>query len=651
MGEGSGERGSFDIHVGSRVPRWATMRWAAFLLLSLPLLAQEADPVKRLSDADPLVRAEAARELGRQGPKAVAAVPALEAALGDPDREVRRAAAWALERIRPPEKATDAATLGTQGKAFADEANTLYNKWVLDGENFTDDELDRLIDLLKKASECYGRAAELDENPAYSAPINRLAKKTGNAMLERDKRRFAKRQAERRAQPPVEQPPAEKPPAEKPPAEEPAESAPPPPREVAPADLVTKLRGARGPERFAVAEEIGKLGAGAAPALAEALMGEDRSAHAGVALALFRTGESSDAALFTLVSLLDEEAGPDLRLEAVQALGAIGPAAAPAVAGLVVALKDREARVRLAAAATLGRIGPGAKRASRALGDALRDADLEVRRQAAGALGEVGPAAAGGVPALLRGIGADTEMTRLCVQALGMIGPETKTIMPALEEQLKSANRDVREAAIRAVGNMGAEAKRAVPGLLNVVVVEQHEELRTAAMDALVNLGEEAVPDTAKALKDERAPMRLAACEILRRIGPRAGKAATALGATLKDKSPDVRAVAAGAIGALGAEGRSAVTAVAGLLKDPEWRVRVAAASALGGIGPEAKGAVKNLVAALTDGEAEVRAAAATALGRIGPAAKPAAPALEALKSDPSEPVRKAAESALSTLY
>jgi len=624
------------------------MRWAALLLLALPLLAQGSDPAERLSDADPAVRAAAARELGQQGGKAAAAIPALEAALHDADREVRRAAAWALERIRPPEKAADAATLGSQAKQYADEAIALYNKWVLAGDDFTDDELDRMIELLKKASDYYGRAAELDDNPAYTAPVNRLAKKTGNAMLERDKRRFRKRQAERASQPPVENPPEQKPPEK--PAEKPPESAKPaePVPAASPEDLLAKLQGVRGQERLAVAEQLGKLGPAAAPALAQALAGEDRSTHAGVALALFRTGESSDAALFTLVSLLDEEAGPELRLEAVQALGAIGPPASPAVPGLLVALKDKDTRVRVAAATTLGRIGPGAKRASRALGDALRDGDVEVRRQAAGALGEVGPAAAGGVPALLRGVGSnDTEMMRICIRALGLIGPETKTIMPALDEQLKSQNRDVREAAIRAVGNMGAEAKRAVPGLLNVVVVEQHEELRTAAMDALVSLGEEAVPDTAKALKDDRPPMRLAACAILGRIGPRAGKAATALAATVKDKSPEVRAAAAAAIGGLGAEGRSAVSAVAGLLKDPEWKVRLAAATALGRIGPEAKGAVRNLVAALSDEEAEVRAAAATALGRIGAAAKSAIPALEALKSDPSEAVRKAAAEAL----
>jgi len=628
------------------------MRWAlVFLLFALPALAQDA--AGRLGDPDPAVRAEAAREMGRLGAKGADHIPALEAALKDPDRDVRRAAAWALERVRPPETANDAASLAAQGKQFADEAIALYNRWILDEKGFADDDLDRLIDLLKKASHCYGRAAELDDDPAYFAPIKGLARKTGGAMLERDRRRNTKRQAERKAHPPVEPPPAEKPPPEKPPAEQPPPKPPeekPAPQE-SPTQLLVRLKGARGIERFRIAEQIGKIGADAVPVLAEALLGEDRSAHAAVALALFRTSESGETALFTLVSLLDEDAGAELRLEAVEALAAIGPAAAPAVAGLVVALKDKEAKVRAASALALGKIGPGAKRASRALGDALRDGDAEVRRQSAGALGEVGPAAAGGVPALLRGIdGNDADLTRLCVQALGLIGPETKTIMPALEAQLKSANRDVREAAIRAVGNMGAEARRAVPGLMNVVVVEQHEELRKAALDALASLGEEAVPDVAKALKDERTAARLQACAILARIGPAAKKAAPALTAALKDKSPEVRAGAAAAIGALGAEGRSAVAALAPLLKDPEWRVRAAAAGALGGVGPEAKGAVKQLATALADAEPEVRAAAATALGRIGREAKPAGPALEGLKADGNEAVRKAAEAALAAI-
>lgn len=168
------------------------MRWALLIVFALPAFAQDAR--SRLKDPDPAVRAEAARELGRA--KATDAIPDLEAALQDPDREVRRAAAWALERIRPPETGTDAASLASQGKQFADQANELYNKWVLD-DKFPDESLEELLALLRKAYACYGRAAELDDDPAYFAPIGRISKKIGNVELELQRRRYAKKKAEK----------------------------------------------------------------------------------------------------------------------------------------------------------------------------------------------------------------------------------------------------------------------------------------------------------------------------------------------------------------------------------------------------------------------------------------------------------------------
>jgi len=54
-----------------------------------------------VSDPDPAVRQTAADLLGRFGPAAVAAVPALRRALDDSDAEVRRAATDALLSIQP----------------------------------------------------------------------------------------------------------------------------------------------------------------------------------------------------------------------------------------------------------------------------------------------------------------------------------------------------------------------------------------------------------------------------------------------------------------------------------------------------------------------------------------------------------------------
>ena len=80
------------------------------------------------------------------------------------------------------------------------------------------------------------------------------------------------------------------------------------------------------------------------------------------------------------------------RLAAAEALGRLGPDAAPAAAALAATLGDDQASVARAAALALGRIG---KRAQRYVKRALHDSDTE--RLAAVALGEMGEA---GVPLL-----------------------------------------------------------------------------------------------------------------------------------------------------------------------------------------------------------------------------------------------------------
>jgi len=64
--------------------------------------AKKATPVliSALADQDPSIRFWAARVLGRLGPQAKAAVPALKKALNDPDRQVADEAAFALSEVK-----------------------------------------------------------------------------------------------------------------------------------------------------------------------------------------------------------------------------------------------------------------------------------------------------------------------------------------------------------------------------------------------------------------------------------------------------------------------------------------------------------------------------------------------------------------------
>jgi HEAT repeat protein len=55
-----------------------------------------------MQDRDEIIRISAARSLGRLGPAATAAIPALQkAAQSDPETEVRHAATEALTKIAP----------------------------------------------------------------------------------------------------------------------------------------------------------------------------------------------------------------------------------------------------------------------------------------------------------------------------------------------------------------------------------------------------------------------------------------------------------------------------------------------------------------------------------------------------------------------
>jgi HEAT repeat protein len=58
--------------------------------------------VWKLGDSERVERRYAAEALGKMGSEAMAAVPALEEALKDPDERVRSEAARALELIRGP---------------------------------------------------------------------------------------------------------------------------------------------------------------------------------------------------------------------------------------------------------------------------------------------------------------------------------------------------------------------------------------------------------------------------------------------------------------------------------------------------------------------------------------------------------------------
>lgn len=125
----------------------------------------------------------------------------------------------------------------------------------------------------------------------------------------------------------------------------------------------------------------------------------------------------------------------EVRGKALDIVWYYGAAAEPAVPLLIKGLKDEDKDLRHKAAHALSVLGPVAKAAAPALMAALGDEDDLVRCYAAKALGEVGPEGSPAVPELRRlmslPVESERDLTQRCAaEALMKMGPETKALVP-----------------------------------------------------------------------------------------------------------------------------------------------------------------------------------------------------------------------------
>lgn len=186
---------------------------------------------------------------------------------------------------------------------------------------------------------------------------------------------------------------------------------------------------------------------------------------------------------------------------------------------------------------------------------------------------------------------------------------------PALLKALEDTDRNVRAAAARSLGRLGAP--EGVVPLLRALVLRKVPHVTAA--HALLAIGGEALPGLQELAKDQDAEIRANAIELIGWIGD--ASEGPMLGEHLRDPSAEVRAKAARALGRLGAA--EAVGQLCTALEDRIAFVRVAVAEALGVVG-DAASAEPLLRVARSKSFAAANAAAA-ALGLVDPAALAAA--------------------------
>ena len=192
--------------------------------------------------------------------------------------------------------------------------------------------------------------------------------------------------------------------------------------------------------------------------------------------------------------------------------------------------------------------------------DLLKDPDWVVRREAAITLGEMGDERC--VEPLAGALrDGDWQVREVAIEGIGQIGS------PAVDVLLKLLRDwDVRKSAIVALGKIRDE--RVLEPLMQQL---RNDEFMEDATDALVNLGEPALPGLIKALKDKEELVRKQAVIALGRI--KSPEAIDPLIEMLQNKDWFTRLTAAAALEAIGHErGRDAIKP---LLKDSDMVVKM----------------------------------------------------------------------------
>jgi HEAT repeat protein len=235
--------------------------------------------------------------------------------------------------------------------------------------------------------------------------------------------------------------------------------------------------------QFHAAEALAGIGEPVVPKLGAALKARDAATRRGAALALGKIGPKAGSAAPDLAALLSDEAGL-VRIEALTALSRVDPAAA--VKALPPLLNDENYAVRHAAAAALGTCGPTARDAIAALERALGDARPEVRRAAYEALGRIGREAV----AVLARAAVGRQDTRDRAWAARALGETGQGAVPALSRALSDRAAGVRCEAAWSLARIGPPAKDALDAL-KAAAQDPDVTARVAAEEAVKRIAAE----------------------------------------------------------------------------------------------------------------------------------------------------------------
>lgn len=255
--------------------------------------------------------------------------------------------------------------------------------------------------------------------------------------------------------------------------------------------------------------ELGVEAPAAGPALLALLDGSEPSVRANVAGTLWATTHDTRA-VDVLVAMLESDASGHVR--ARKALSRIGyPAAHRATEAAARDAFSPNSITRWSAADTLMQIDPSASRTLPFLVKTVRENEGRGREEASDVLARFGVVL---LPRLRELLDTDEHSRRLACYTLWRIGtPAVETLADAL----RHPNVEIRRSAASWLRNPDANTAFATPSLVRALA-DDDEQVRIAALGALVEVGLLAIPALHQALKDSNPRTRDLAERILREI-------------------------------------------------------------------------------------------------------------------------------------
>jgi HEAT repeat protein len=268
-------------------------------------------------------------------------------------------------------------------------------------------------------------------------------------------------------------------------------------------------------------------------ALVAQLRSEDAEARVSAAKALARLG--GEPAIAALTEALDDEAAA-VRHEAAIALARKAPDDPKIVEILTRSLRHKDWYVRWQACLALRAVGPKAQRAVPALLRTLRDTDVGVCREAALALARIAPTDTRVIGALLEALGGERPVDPGAVVFALERARKAHLAIPWLAREV---NTDQHNFSVQARGLLRRIAPAHAMSFIRVFDPHDAYRRSWAASD-LQEAGGAAVPALVMALGDEATRVRMSAIRALAEIGSDARPAlphiVRALGATLESE-------------------------------------------------------------------------------------------------------------------